>query len=51
MKKMIPICIPMPPNIKITYQECNVETMTNGDMIVTVYGDTTNCETYVLKGE
>ena len=35
----------------IVYQECNVETMTNGDMVVTVYGNWSNCETYVLKGE
>lgn len=39
-----------PPRIK-PYTECHVETLTNGDTIVTVYGDTTNCETYVLKGE
>lgn len=49
MKKMIPIYILLPPKIKIGYQECHVETRTNGDIVVTVYGDTTACETYVIK--
>lgn len=46
MKKMIPIYIPLPPQIKIGYHECHVETTTNGDIVVTVYGDMTACETY-----
>ena len=43
------VCIINPPVIK-PFQECHVETLTNGDIIVTVYGDTTNCETYTLGG-
>ena len=39
-----------PPVIK-PFQECHVETLTNGDIIVTVYGDTTKCETYTLGGK
>ena len=33
-----------------TTQECQVETMTNGEVVVTVYGDTTVCTTYKLGG-
>ena len=38
----------IPPVIK-PYTECRVETLTNGKTQVTVYGDTTNCETYILE--
>jgi hypothetical protein len=31
------------------YTECCVETLTNGKTQVTVYGDTTNCENYILE--
>jgi len=37
-----------PPRIK-PYTECHVEILTNGETRVIVYGDTTNCETYILK--
>ena len=39
--------IPLEP-IK-PFQECKVETLTNCKTQVTVYGDTTNCETYILE--
>ena len=31
------------------YNECRVETLTNGKTQVTAYGKTTGCETYILE--
>jgi hypothetical protein len=37
------------PIIKAT-QECRVDVMSNGEVIITVYGDTTAAQTYSLGG-
>ena len=48
--KLTQVGIINPKPVKVC-QECSVETLTNGNVVVTVYGDTTNCETYEMPKE